>query len=146
MPGVTRVVEADRRDGIVGYEVDSERGHDVRRDLARAVVTSGWGLLELRPMRMSLEDIFLSLTTEEVPTPAGAGRAYRTPRRRKKPSMSNILAIAHKELKSYFSSPIAYIVIGLLALLYGYFFVAILSFFVRQSMQMSQMGSRGRRR
>ena len=53
-----------------GYEVESERGHDVRRELARAVVTSGWGLLELRPMRMSLEDIFLSLTTDEAPTPA----------------------------------------------------------------------------
>jgi ABC-2 type transport system ATP-binding protein len=55
----------------VGYEVESERGHDVRRELARAVVTSGWGLLELRPMRMSLEEIFLSLTTDETPTPAG---------------------------------------------------------------------------
>jgi ABC-2 type transport system ATP-binding protein len=70
VPGVSRVVESDRRDGMIGYEVDSERGRDVRRDLARAVVTSGWGLLELRPMRMSLEDVFLSLTTEEVPTPA----------------------------------------------------------------------------
>ena len=29
----------------------------------------GWGLLELRPMRMSLEDIFLSLTTEETAEP-----------------------------------------------------------------------------
>jgi hypothetical protein len=29
------------------------------------VVNRGWGLLELRPMRMSLEDIFLSLTTED---------------------------------------------------------------------------------
>jgi hypothetical protein len=29
------------------------------------VVGGGWGLLELRPMRMSLEEIFLSLTTEE---------------------------------------------------------------------------------
>ena len=57
--------------------------------------------------------------------------------------MSNILAIAHKELKSYFSSPIAYIAIGMWALLYGYFFVAILSFFVRQSMQMSQMRHAG---
>jgi ABC-2 type transport system permease protein len=57
--------------------------------------------------------------------------------------MSNILAIAHKELKSYFASPIAYIVIGLWALLYGYFFVAILSFFVRQSMQMGQLGMQG---
>jgi ABC-2 type transport system ATP-binding protein len=63
--GVTRVVEADRRDGVIGYEVDSERGQDVRRDLARAVVSNGFGLLELRPMRMSLEQIFLSLTTEE---------------------------------------------------------------------------------
>jgi ABC-2 type transport system ATP-binding protein len=70
VPGVARVVEADRRDGMIGYEIDSERGRDVRRDLARTVVTSGWGLLELRPMRMSLEDVFLSLTTEEVPTPA----------------------------------------------------------------------------
>ena len=54
--------------------------------------------------------------------------------------MSNILAIAHKEVKSYFSSPIAYIAIGLWALLYGYFFFAILSFFDRQSMQMNQFG------
>ena len=40
--------------------------------------------------------------------------------------MSNILAIAHKELSGYFASPIAYIVIGLFALLYGYFFYALL--------------------
>ena len=53
--------------------------------------------------------------------------------------MGNVIAIAQKELKSYFASPIAYIVIGLWALLYGYFFVAILGFFVRQSMQMMQM-------
>jgi len=65
IPGVTRVVESDRRDGVVGYEVDSERGQDVRRDLARAVVSNGFGLLEMRPMRMSLEQVFLSLTTEE---------------------------------------------------------------------------------
>jgi len=65
LPGVTRVVEADRRGGIAGYEIETGRGHDIRRDLARAVVTSGWGLLEMRPMRMSLEEIFLSLTTEE---------------------------------------------------------------------------------
>jgi ABC-2 type transport system ATP-binding protein len=69
VPGVTRVVESDRRDSMVAYEVDSESGRDVRRDLARAVVSSGWGLLELRPMRMSLEDVFLTLTTEDVSTP-----------------------------------------------------------------------------
>ncbi len=54
--------------------------------------------------------------------------------------MANILAIANKELRSYFASPIAYIVIGLFALLYGYFYVAILAYFVRQSMQMGAFG------
>ncbi len=73
LAGVTRVVESDRRDAVVGYEVESTTGHDVRSDLARAVVTSGWGLLELRPMRLSLEDIFLSLTTDETPTAAEEG-------------------------------------------------------------------------
>ena len=52
--------------------------------------------------------------------------------------MSNVIAIAQKELKSYFSSPIAYIAIGFFAFLYGYFFIAILNYFVRQSMQMNQ--------
>ncbi|HXD75775.1 MAG TPA: ABC transporter ATP-binding protein [Vicinamibacterales bacterium] len=64
--GVTRVVESDRRGGAIGLEIESESGRDVRRDLAKAVVTNGWGLLEMRPMRMSLEDIFLSLTTDDA--------------------------------------------------------------------------------
>jgi ABC-2 type transport system permease protein len=49
--------------------------------------------------------------------------------------MNNILAIAHKELKSYFSTPIAYIVIGFFALLFGYFFYAMLVIFNQQSLQ-----------
>jgi ABC-2 type transport system ATP-binding protein len=67
LAGVNRVSEVDRQGGLVGYEIESEPGRDVRRDLARAVVGAGWGLLELRPVRMSLEDIFLQLTTEERP-------------------------------------------------------------------------------
>jgi len=53
--------------------------------------------------------------------------------------MRNILAIAHKELRAYFVSPIAYIVIGLFALLYGIFFVAIMRYFVLNSMQAGLM-------
>ncbi len=75
LAGVTRIVESDRRDGVVGFEIESDRGRDIRRDLARAVITSGWGLLELRPMRISLEQIFLSLTTSEAPTEASASDA-----------------------------------------------------------------------
>jgi ABC-2 type transport system ATP-binding protein len=72
VPGVTRVSPADQRPGSGAYEVESERGRDVRRDLAKEIVTRGWGLLELRPMRMSLEEVFLQVTTEELPDEAPA--------------------------------------------------------------------------
>jgi ABC-2 type transport system ATP-binding protein len=65
--GVTRVVASDG-----GFEVESERGTDVRREVARTIVNRGWGLLELRPMRMSLEEIFLQVTMDDT---AESGRA-----------------------------------------------------------------------
>jgi ABC-2 type transport system permease protein len=52
----------------------------------------------------------------------------------------NIIAIADKELRSYFASPIAYIIIGLFALLFGWFFYMYLMVFVQQSEQMMQFG------
>jgi ABC-2 type transport system ATP-binding protein len=70
IPGVTAVARADASGIGAGFEVSSEAGRDVRRELAAAIVHSGWGLLELRPMRMSLEEIFLHLTTEETAAPA----------------------------------------------------------------------------
>ena len=65
VPGVRRVTVADRHERELGFEVEAEPERDIRRDLARAVVDRGWGLLELRPTRMSLEEIFLQLTTSE---------------------------------------------------------------------------------
>jgi len=49
--------------------------------------------------------------------------------------MSNALAIARKELRAYFSSPIAYVVIGFFALMFGFFFYSLLLYFDRQSLQ-----------
>jgi ABC-2 type transport system permease protein len=48
--------------------------------------------------------------------------------------MNNVLAIARKEMSSYFKSPIAYILLGLFALIFGYFFGVILLNFNRQSL------------
>ena len=64
--GVTRVSVHDSTGDVTSFDVDTEKGADVRRDVAAAIVRGGWGLLELRPMRVSLEDVFLTLTTEEV--------------------------------------------------------------------------------
>jgi ABC-2 type transport system permease protein len=52
----------------------------------------------------------------------------------------NIIAIANKELRSYFSSPIAYIIIGFFLLPFGVFFYLYLTAFVRQSLQSAQFG------
>jgi ABC-2 type transport system ATP-binding protein len=67
VPGVLRVAPADMRAGSGAFEVSAEQGRDIRREVAREIVTRGWGLLELRPMRVSLEEVFLQVTTEEKP-------------------------------------------------------------------------------
>ncbi|HEY1308814.1 MAG TPA: ABC transporter permease [Vicinamibacterales bacterium] len=54
--------------------------------------------------------------------------------------MSNILAITQKELKGYFASPIAYVVIGFYALIFGFFFYSLVLYFDRQSMQFAGLG------
>ena len=64
--GVAGVSPAGQRNGVSGFQVETAPGRDVRREVSRAVVDAGWGLLELRAQQMSLEDIFLQLTTEET--------------------------------------------------------------------------------
>jgi len=54
--------------------------------------------------------------------------------------MRNVIAIAGKELRSYFASPIAYILIGFFLLPFGVFFYLYLASFVKQSLQAAQYG------
>ncbi len=54
--------------------------------------------------------------------------------------MKNILVIFKKELKSYFASPIAYLLLGIFAVIFGFFFYSATRFFVLQGMQMQMMG------
>jgi ABC-2 type transport system ATP-binding protein len=69
VPGVVGVELSGTQNGFTGLEVRTEPGRDLRREVAATVVTRGWGLLELRTVRMSLEDVFLHLTTEEPAEP-----------------------------------------------------------------------------
>lgn len=47
------------------FIIECELGRDIREDLARFVVEQGWGLLELKLVSMTLEDVFLRLTQHE---------------------------------------------------------------------------------
>jgi ABC-2 type transport system ATP-binding protein len=69
LPGISRVTPLEQRETMRAFEVESRRGEDRRRDMARFVIERGWGLLELRPSRLSLEEIFLQLTTDEGQAP-----------------------------------------------------------------------------
>ncbi len=51
-------------DGIVEFQFAP--GQDVRPEVAKAVINAGYDLLELRPVGMSLEEIFLELTREDA--------------------------------------------------------------------------------
>lgn len=53
----------DQGNGI--YDVECTAGSDHREELASAVIQGGYGLLELRQVSMSLEEVFLKLTTSE---------------------------------------------------------------------------------
>jgi len=64
--GVNRIIhEGDAGRNTAGFRIETGLDVDIRKDLAAMIVGQGWGLLELRPVGMSLEEIFLHLTTKE---------------------------------------------------------------------------------
>ncbi len=63
--GVQDVTYTAQDHGTSLFTVVGKRGEEMRADLARTVVERGWGLLRLESATMSLEDIFLRLTTTE---------------------------------------------------------------------------------
>jgi len=58
-------VQPTGKENIATYRVETSIGSDIRKELASLVVNRGWGLLELKAESLSLEDIFLKLTTKE---------------------------------------------------------------------------------
>lgn len=61
-PGVTSVITKD----METLEFETQPGEDARANVARSVIHAGLDLLELSNITMSLEDIFLQLTRDDV--------------------------------------------------------------------------------
>jgi ABC-2 type transport system ATP-binding protein len=53
------------KNGARTYRIETTEGQDIRRELAARIVEQGYGLLELKQSSLSLEDIYLQLTTSE---------------------------------------------------------------------------------
>ncbi len=70
--GVNWVEPRESSGTRVTLEVHSEKEKDVRAELARATVESGWKLYELKTSGLSLEEIFLKLTTKDLSEEAAA--------------------------------------------------------------------------
>ncbi len=60
---VNKASEKDRlEDDIATYTIESDKGTDLNKIIAREVIGKGWDLLELKKEAMELEDVFLKLT------------------------------------------------------------------------------------
>lgn len=65
LPGVGKAELIEEHGEICRFLVESELARDIRRELAAAVVRGGYGLLEMRTLTMSLEEVFIKLVTSE---------------------------------------------------------------------------------
>ena len=70
VPGIMRV----QMTHVGAFEFEMAPGRDVRPAVARAVVDARYDLMEIRPIGMSLEEIFLQLTRDEPTPPAPVDR------------------------------------------------------------------------
>ena len=73
--GVSRVIAKMSDAHRATFEVEGMAGTNVRPEVARAVVEAGWNLNELRPLGLSLEEVFLQLTSVAKPVDAAVPEA-----------------------------------------------------------------------
>ena len=67
IPGASRVqIEAAPLAGHVLATIEAAEGKDIRSAVAARIVEKGWPLFELKGVSLSLEDIFLELTTDDA--------------------------------------------------------------------------------
>ena len=65
IPGVQRVEARGVVDGVSTFVLEAERARDIRREVAQLVAQQRWGLLELKALDLSLEDVFIRIVAVE---------------------------------------------------------------------------------
>jgi ABC-2 type transport system ATP-binding protein len=65
IPGVVRVESSAGTDGASRFVVESARGRDVRGEIFQLAAQQKWVLLELKPVGMTLEEVFIRIVAGE---------------------------------------------------------------------------------
>ncbi|MQF69767.1 ABC transporter ATP-binding protein [SAR202 cluster bacterium AD-804-J14_MRT_500m] len=63
--GVIEVSSISQDGDVIVYKIQTRKGLDLRPTVSRSIISNGWSLLNLQLVNMSLEEIFLKLTTSE---------------------------------------------------------------------------------
>ncbi len=119
MPGLTDLRVTAEKGGEVSFTAVSTAGADLRGALCLALAEAGCPVLSLSADTMSLEDVFLQITETAPRAPDTAGRkrlphagTVRLPNRRKprKRRQTAMTAIFKREVKSYFTGMIGWVI------------------------------------
>jgi ABC-2 type transport system ATP-binding protein len=78
VPGVLNIRQREGSGDVTTFEVEAVAGKDLRAELARAVVQKGFDLLGLNQVGMSLEEVYLHLTTTDAAAEASAATTATT--------------------------------------------------------------------
>lgn len=65
LEGVRIVEPVHQGDGLAAFRIHTEPDRDLREAIAATVLQHRWGLVEIRPVQLTLEEIFLKLVHEE---------------------------------------------------------------------------------
>ena len=63
--GINKIIHENTQDSINSFLLETGPQNEIQERIASIVVGNSWGLHELNPINVSLEDIFLKLTTSE---------------------------------------------------------------------------------
>lgn len=64
----------EKEEGAYDFSVESAPDVDIRRDLFALMARNGWPILALKNTDLTLEDLFLQLTSTDAPSKAGDGK------------------------------------------------------------------------
>ena len=78
LEAMERVVDVyslgEKEEGAYDFSVESAPDVDIRRDLFALMARNGWPILALKNTDLTLEDLFLQLTSTDAPSKAGDGK------------------------------------------------------------------------